>query len=424
MAFSTSEYKTRLWRAMHLTELMYPPPSKRRRSDFDNSQASSPESSITASTIGSPLGISVATGYTPPGRLGAYRMEVGRDIRLDARLLTVLTNYGLHVARTPTPLALLTPNSSLEEIKARIQEADRDVEGLCEHLPNNLPHDDLELQVEYRRETITGQKWNSIDLHIYRPVVKGGPLPCILQCHGGGSIASFGLNNKVYIRWCRSLAAQGMVVISVDYRDPIHLAEGLFPNGLNDICAATVYVHSHRSTLNIRNIVLQGDAMGANLVLAAAIKAKQDGWSNKIDGVYAQSPMISNAYNWSEARKLQELPSLLECHGYLVNVDYMAYAAHLYTPRSVDGTNPLAWPHHANRLELQGLPPHVLALDELDPLRSEGEAYLRKLVQAGVPAVGHVNLGTVHGASLIFRQAVPELHRAAVRSVAAFAKQV
>ncbi|KAK1079439.1 hypothetical protein LTR33_006380, partial [Friedmanniomyces endolithicus] len=53
-----------------------------------------------------------------------------------------------------------------------------------------------------------------------------------------------------------------------------------------------------------------------------------------------------------------------------------------------------------------------------------GEAYVRKLVRAGVKAVGHVNLGSVQGACLAFRQAVPEMHEVLARSIAAFAKQV
>ena len=100
----------------------------------------------------------------------------------------------------------------------------------------------------------------------------------------------------------------------------------------------------------------------------------------------------------------------------------MALTGHYYTPAEADKTNPLAWPYHATIEDLKGLPPHYLMMDELDPLRDEGVAYYKKLGAAGVPVTAHVNLGTVHGSALIFRQALPEYHVAVVESIVAFAK--
>ena len=36
-----------------------------------------------------------------------------------------------------------------------------------------------------------------------------------------------------------------------------------------------------------------------------------------------------------------------------------------------DSTNPLAWPLFATSDDLTGLPPHVISVNELDPLRDE-----------------------------------------------------
>jgi len=51
-----------------------------------------------------------------------------------------------------------------------------------------------------------------------------------------------------------------------------------------------------------------------------------------------------------------------------------------------------------------------------------GDCYCRKLLQAGVPVVGPVNLGLTHPPELIYRQAVPEEHFAAVRDINRFAQ--
>ena len=91
------------------------------------------------------------------------------------------------------------------------------------------------------------------------------------------------------------------------------------------------------------------------------------------------------------------------------------------TQTDENAENPLAWPYFATEAELAGLPPHVISVNELDPLRDEGMAYYRKLIAAGVPVVGRVNLGLTHGAELIFRQAVPEDYFATVQDIKRFA---
>ena len=57
--------------------------------------------------------------------------------------------------------------------------------------------------------------------------------------------------------------------------------------------------------------------------------------------------------------------------------------------------------------ELVGLPPHVISVNELDPLRDEGLVYYRRLVRAGVPAVGRMVVGTCHGGDFCSRASCP-----------------
>jgi acetyl esterase/lipase len=168
-------------------------------------------------------------------------------------------------------------------------EKEQSYERIYESMPNDLPSDAIELEVEKRSEVISGFDKNFINLYIYRPALRGGPLPCVIYMHGGGAMTFLKAETKVYQRWCKSLAASGLIVVSVDYRNArdVHTGFYPFPASLNDICAAIQYCYSNRDRLDLRNIILQGEGGGGNLACAAAIKAKKEGWIHNIDGVYA-----------------------------------------------------------------------------------------------------------------------------------------
>lgn len=182
-------------------------------------------------------------------------------------------------------------------------------------MPNDLPGDHNEPKV--KQETMT---YNSFDgkertLFIFRPANQSQALPCVIYLHGGGMVI-LNTSNKVHFRWCISLAAQGVVVVAVDFRNAYSKGQhNPFPTGLYDCAFAVRYVSSIKSELDVSKILLHGDDGGGNLALATALLAKKEGWTDQIAGVYAYAPCISNAYGWSDARKLKELPSLYECEG-------------------------------------------------------------------------------------------------------------
>lgn len=231
--------------------------------------------------------------------------------------------------------------------------------------------------------------------------------------------------NPVHDRWCTSLAAQGCVVLMPDFRNA-YTKNGFnhFPKGQSDCVAAAKWAIANKQKLRMRNLVIQGESGGGNLSLSVALTANREGWAKDIAGVYAIVPYISNAWGWPEERLLKELPSVVECNGYFLDRHVNTLMGHFYTPKDEDVENPLAWPYWATMDDMKGLPPHNLVMDELDLLRDEGVSYFRRLVQAGVSAKGSVNLGVVHGSSLIFRHVIKEYNKGAVRDIAAFAREL
>lgn len=150
------------------------------------------------------------------------------------------------------------------------------------------------------------------------------------------------------------------------------------------------------------------------------MKAKRDGRLANVAGAYAQCPFISNAYADGDP----DLPSLVENDGYALSCALMASLSRLYDPTGDHARDPLAWPLHATEEELEGLPPHVIAVNELDPLRDEGLAYFRKLLRAGVSAASRTINGTSHAQDMVMRAAMPEVYLGTVRDIKAFADWV
>ena len=226
-------------------------------------------------------------------------------------------------------------------------------------------------------------------------------------------------NDSNYIYWRHKLASKGLVVIGVEFRN-IGGAMGNhpFPSGLNDCLSALKWVYNNKEELGISKIIISGESGGGNLSIAVALKAKSEGWVDDISGVYSQCPYISNLYHAPPA----ELPSLVENDDYFLNVgQQMATLAIPYDPDRSNATNPLAWPYHAEVSDLEGLPPFVISVNELDPLRDEGLVFYRKLVQAGVTAYSRTVNGTCHAGDCLFLDAMPDVYRATLRDIKGFA---
>lgn len=353
----------------------------------------------------------MSTSPLLPGRLGNPNLDIKDDPRADPRMVAAMGSIGLDVAPPPSPVTAATPIADLLEY-ALLAEAGFDAVGGV-LTANSSPTKG----VTSHQETITGVDGNDITVFVHRPDDAVGPMPCVVHTHGGG-MAILSATGESYVKWRDDLAATGMVVVGVEFRNAAgRLGPHPFPAGLNDCASAAQWVIANRETLGVSKVIISGESGGGNLSIATALKAKQDGWIDEIAGVYAQCPYISGVY----ADPPAALASLFENDNYFLNVENMGALAKTYDPHGANATNPLAWPMHATADDLAGLPPHVISVNQLDPLRDEGLVYFRALLDAGVSAVSRTVNGTCHAGDCLFLDAMPDVWHATIRDIKGFA---
>ena len=343
-----------------------------------------------------------------PGRLGNKDLTVNEDKRINKNLLKAMIKAGLDgVPPSPTVNYISTRREIQDynnNLEPKYQGVFKDIFSVVK-LPEGLVN---------QTETIKGEDNNEIKLYITRPEIISGDLPGILHIHGGG-MAIMTANDPNYIYWRNKLASTGLVVVGVEFRNTAGiLGEHPFPAGLNDCISSLKWVYENKKKLGISKIIVSGESGGGNLSIATGLKAKQDGIIDYIDGIYAQCPYISNLYNKGE----NELKSLIENNAYFLRTDDLGLTASIYD--GIESKNPLAWPYHANKIQLQGLPPHVITVNELDPLRDEGIIFSEKLKHAGVNVRTKIIKGTVHAAENIFPLDIPIIHNQAIEDIKNF----
>jgi acetyl esterase len=242
-----------------------------------------------------------------------------------------------------------------------------------------------------------------IGVRVYRPR-EDEPLPAHVYLHGGGWWQ--GTVDHVDAQ-CRRLArAAGCVVVSVEYR----LApEYRFPVPLEDCYAALAWVAAHgdRLAIDVRRISIGGSSAGANLAAAVTLLARDRGGPAIVAQVL-EVPVVDLTMSHPSIAELADNRALPR-QDLLRAVDF-------YIGKDIDPTNPLVSPIYA---DLQGLPPALVMTAECDPLRDEGEAYGRKLQEAGVPAIVHRWPGMTHG-SAAFDRIVPDIAEAHDRAEAEY----
>lgn len=224
-------------------------------------------------------------------------------------------------------------------------------------------------QVAYVEDVVA----EGVPLRIYRPSAE--VLPGLVYLHGGGWVLG---GHDSHDPLCRTLSARtGCAVIAVDYR----LApEHPYPAAVDDAWTATLWAAEWFSPLGVA-----GDSAGGQLAAAVALRARDAAISLTLQVlVYPATD-----YGFELPPEDGRLPEAV------LGSSSMRWYWSQYVQDEKRSGEPDCSPLRA--AELTGIAPAVVMTAEFDPLREQGEAYARRLEQAGVPVVLWRYEGQIHG---------------------------
>jgi len=232
---------------------------------------------------------------------------------------------------------------------------------------------------------------------VYRPRNAIGPLPCVVNFHGGGWVQG----NPEQSGWMASRIAvrNRTAVISTAYS----LApERPFPAAVDDCWDAVTWIAKNATELGINpeRMAVMGDSAGGNLAAVVALLARDaDGPTLRAQVLIYPSVEMYDKFP-SEIR-LADAPVLTSRN---MRAFAKLYLGEVYGTEDFRAS-PIRATSHA------GLPKAFILTAELDPLLDNGAHYRDALVAGGVPVRYAEYGGAIHG-FLSLPGAVPVAKRA------------
>ncbi len=221
--------------------------------------------------------------------------------------------------------------------------------------------------------SIFNTEHGEISVRLVRPMgTSNEKLPLIVYCHGGGWVMGDSGSFDMTIRTIANQTKSAVAFVNYN-RAP----EFQYPEALNQICDTINYFANNGSDYNINSgrIAIAGDSAGGNMAAAAVIKMKKEG-GPKLHFQALIYPVTDADMNSDSYKEFKNGPWLTK--------KAMEYFFDAYVPDKNKRKEIYISPLKADITELYGLPPALIITAENDVLRDEGEAYARKLIEAGV----------------------------------------
>lgn len=241
----------------------------------------------------------------------------------------------------------------------------------------------------------------AVRVRIVRPEGAEGALPAVLYYHGGGWVMG---DRNTHDHLIRELAVQARAaVVFVEYDNA---PEVRYPVNNEQAYAALAHVAAHGAALNIdgSRLAVAGDSAGGNMAIAVSLMAEQRK-GPKIAHQLLFYPVTDDVSDNASYQTYGNGPFLTrKAMDYFLGANFPA-----------DRRNDvLAFPLKASTEQLAGLPATTIIVAENDLLRDEGEAFGRKLLQAGVAVTSTRYNGTMHDFVMLNPLADTRAARAAI----------
>lgn len=242
--------------------------------------------------------------------------------------------------------------------------------------------------IEESEKTIT-QDGEKVTIHIVKPVGSKPGAPVFIYIHGGGWVLG---DYPTHRRLVRDLVVEsGAVAVFPDYTPS---PEAHYPVAINQIYAVTKWVSEHGNEIGVngKNLAVAGNSVGGNMTAAIALMAKEKGGPT-IKLQVLLWPVTDASFETSSYNELGEERFLTK--------KMMIWFWDHYLPNENKRKEIYASPLQASLEQLKGLPQALIQTAENDVLRDEGEAYARKLDEAGVPVTLTRFAGLIHDYGLL-----------------------
>ena len=255
-------------------------------------------------------------------------------------------------------------------------------------------------------EKVIDVEGRALKLYIVKPAGAATKLPVFMFFHGGGWVLG---DYPTHERLVRDLVVEsGAMAVFPEYtRSP----EAQYPTAIHQAYAATKWVSEHGGDIGAdgQKLAVVGNSVGGNMAAVVSLMAKDKG-GPRITFQALLWPVTDANFDTASYRDLSE--------GYFLTRNMMIWFWDNYTQDTAQRRETYASPLQAPTDSLQGLPPALVQTAHSDVLRDEGEAYARKLNEAGVDVIAVRYNGLIHDWGLLNPLAtVPEV-RTAITQVA------
>ena len=304
---------------------------------------------------------------------GAQEQDPATDLRIDPQIRSFLAVLN----KDSSPFWELPQPKPQEIITALQAKTPVDMSGVTT-VPKTITEDGM-----------------SVKLYIMTPHHLTGKPGVLLFIHGGVWIVGNFQNHQRLLR--DLVVGSGQIGVFVEYTP---LPGAKYPTQLNESYAALKWVAAHAKDFGAdgTRIAIAGNSVGGNMTAALTLMAKD----RKGPKVAYQVLFIPATDASVDTESYHAFAT-----GRFLSRSFMKYGWDLYAPDETTRNSPYVSPLRASNDELKGLPPALVITAENDPLRDEGEAYARKLMNAGVEVTAVRYDGMIH--DFVFLNALHEI---------------